>query len=479
MKVAIIDYGMGNLNSVAKAFEALNAETQVTNRAADLEAADRIVLPGVGAFGEGMNRLEKLRLIEPLKREVKEKKKPFLGICLGMQLLAQESFEHGRHAGLGWVRGAVKPFDNDGELKSIHIGWSDVIPSKDSGLFQGLGMSPNFYFVHGFHLDSTDPASAYATSAYGKRFVSAVKQDNIVGVQFHPEKSQETGLAFLNNFLKWEGLNKKPKEAVAEKVSQNQPKQRLIPTLLLKDGRLVKTVQFQIPKQGLRTHVGDPVKAPMVYDAQLADELVLLDIHATCEGRTVANLCRAIQAISGRIFMPLTAGGGVRSTEDVRSLLKAGADKVVINSAAVSNPKLISEAAMLFGNQCVVIAIDVRRRSDGSYEVVTESATKATGMDVVAWAKQAEKFWAGELLLTSIDRDGTMQGYDKELIEQVSQAVNIPVIASGGAGSLEDLLEGLQAGASAVAAASLFHFRDISPIKAKAFLQRSGLAVRQ
>ena len=255
-------------------------------------------------------------------------------------------------------------------------------------------------------------------------------------------------------------------------------KTRLIPTLLLKNGRLVKTIKFQTVEHGLGRDVGHHVKAPMVYDAQLADELIYLDMHATIEGRGPEQLRSVVAQVVGECFMPLTAGGGISTLEDIRSLLKAGADKVTINSAALSSPSFISEAASAFGSQCIVASIDCRRRN-GGWEVYSHSGTRPTGLDPVDWARKAADAGAGEILLTSIDRDGTWQGYDLPLIRMVSDALTIPVIASGGVGKLQDLVDGITDGrASAVAAASLFHFTDQSPIKAKAFMKRHGINVR-
>jgi cyclase len=250
-------------------------------------------------------------------------------------------------------------------------------------------------------------------------------------------------------------------------------KTRVIPTLTLRGGRLVKTTRF-----GPARDVGDPVKAPMVYDAQLADELVYLDLDASREGRAIERVEAAIGRIAGECFMPLTAGGGVRDVEHVRRLLLAGADKVAVNSGALERPELIREAALRFGRQCVVVAIDVRGAAPGPWRVFSHGGTRDTGLDAVEWARRAVALGAGEILLTSIDRDGTMSGYDLALVRAVSSAVDVPVIASGGAGKVQDLVEALRLGAAAVAAASLFHFTDQSPIKAKAYLRRAGIAVR-
>lgn len=251
-------------------------------------------------------------------------------------------------------------------------------------------------------------------------------------------------------------------------------KTRVIPTLTLRGSRLVKTCQF-----GPARDVGHPVKAPMVYDAQLADELIFVDMDASREGRGVERIEAAISALAGSCFMPVTAGGGIRSLEDIRLLLLAGADKVSINTAVIDDPSLIERAAERFGSQCIVIAIDVRRASDGAYDVFATGGTRQTGLLAVGWARRVAQLGAGEILLTSIDRDGTMSGYDLDLVRIVASSVDIPVIASGGAGRLPDLVDVIMVGrAAAAAAASLFHFTDISPIKAKAYMKRAGLQVR-
>jgi len=474
-RVAIIDYGMGNLYSVAKAFEALHAEVVVTDDPEQIRTADRVVLPGVGAFGEGMKNLAARGLTKVLENEILCHGKPFLGICLGMQLLAREGFEHGHHEGLGWLKASVRPLDlGQSRLRKIQIGWNDVAHRPGSALFAGLQGTPSFYFVHGYHLVTDEPGSVTGVSHYGSRFVAAIQQGNIFGVQFHPEKSQESGLAILKNFLRWRpDLPSDPVMGDLPNVPETSVKARLIPTLLLEGSRLVKTVQF-----GLRRDVGDPVKAPMVYDAQMADELVYLDITATIEDRGVDRLEEAVRRVTGECFMPLTAGGGIRSVEDIRQLLTAGADKVSINSAAVERPALIGEAARLFGRQCLMVSIDVRT-NHRRREVFTHGGHRSTGLDPVEWAKQAAAAGAGEILLTSIDREGTFRGYDIGLTKAVTEAVDIPVVASGGAGKLRDLVDAVVAGgASAVAAASLFHFRDHSPIKAKAFMKRTGIHTR-
>ena len=249
-------------------------------------------------------------------------------------------------------------------------------------------------------------------------------------------------------------------------------KARIIPTLLYKDHGLVKGIGFDSWRR-----VGTALPAIKVYCMREVDELILVDIAATREGRSVD--IAEIDRLADDCFMPLTVGGGVRTVEDFRRLLRAGADKVAINSAAVSVPGLISEAATFAGSQCVVVSMDVKRRSDGCCEVWTHSGARATGLEAVAWAREAETRGAGEILLTSIDRDGTMNGYDFDLIRDVAHAVSIPVIASGGAGNYEHMRMAVQeAGASAVAAASIFHFTQHTPLEAKSYLRGHGVPVR-
>jgi cyclase len=246
---------------------------------------------------------------------------------------------------------------------------------------------------------------------------------------------------------------------------------RLIPCLDVKDGRVVKGVRFVD-----LADAGDPVEAAIAYDRQGADELVFLDITASHEGRAI--ILDVVRRTAEAIFMPLTVGGGVGSLDDIRTLLRAGADKISLNTAAVARPVLIREAAERFGSQCIVVAIDARRRS-GGFEVYTHGGRRATGLDAVAWAAEAAGLGAGEILLTSMDRDGTGDGYDLELTAATAAAVEVPVIASGGAGSLAHLYDGLTAGrADAALAASIFHFGQHSIPEAKAYLRDRGVPIR-
>lgn len=247
---------------------------------------------------------------------------------------------------------------------------------------------------------------------------------------------------------------------------------RIIPCLDVKEGRVVKGTNFV----GLRD-AGDPVERAAAYDVEGADELVFLDITASFEERKA--MLDVIRETAGQVFMPLTVGGGISSVDDIRNALRAGADKTSLNSAAVKNPQLIADGAKLFGSQCIVLAIDARRTGDHKWEVYVQGGRKATGLDAVEWAKKGVALGAGEILLTSMDADGTKNGYDVELTKAITNVVNVPVIASGGAGKLEDFYEVLvEGGADAVLAASLFHYKELTISQVKEYLRDRGIEVR-
>ncbi|MBU6259111.1 MAG: imidazole glycerol phosphate synthase subunit HisF [Burkholderiales bacterium] len=249
---------------------------------------------------------------------------------------------------------------------------------------------------------------------------------------------------------------------------------RIIPCLDVTGGRVVKGVNFVELRDA-----GDPVEIAARYNEQGADELTFLDITATSDGRDL--ILPIIEAVAAQVFIPLTVGGGVRAVADVRRLLNAGADKVSFNSAAVARPEVIREAADKYGSQCIVVAIDAKRRGDGSgWDVYTHGGRHNTGLDAVAWARQMVEYGAGEILLTSMDRDGTKSGFDLPLTRAVSDAVTVPVIASGGVGALDHLADGIRiGGADAVLAASIFHYGEFTVGQAKALLARYGIPVRQ
>ncbi len=249
-------------------------------------------------------------------------------------------------------------------------------------------------------------------------------------------------------------------------------KLRVIPCLDVKDGRVVKGVNFVSLRDA-----GDPVEQAVVYDRAGADELTFLDITASHENRD--TIVDVVARTAARVFLPLTVGGGIRSTEDMRRLLLAGADKCSMNSAAVARPELVNEAAAKFGSQCVVVAVDARRTDAGGWEVFTHGGRRGTGIDAIAWCRDVAARGAGEILLTSMDRDGTGTGFDLDLLRAATSAVRVPVIASGGVGTLQHFVEGAEAGATGLLAASVFHFGTFTIDQVKEALAQAGLPVRR
>ena len=250
-------------------------------------------------------------------------------------------------------------------------------------------------------------------------------------------------------------------------------KPRIIPCLDVRGGRVVKGINFVD-----LVDAGDPVEQARIYDSQSADELCFLDITASHEGRE--PLLDVVTRTAEQCFMPLTVGGGVRALEDIRTLLLAGADKVSINTAAVHRPEFVAEAAHKFGSQCTVVAVDAKRSRGDRYEIFTHGGRKETGLEAISWCQRMVELGAGEILLTSMDRDGTREGFDIELTRSVADAVSVPVIASGGVGTLEHLVEGIQSGhAMAVLAASIFHFGIFSIAEAKTHIEQAGIPIRR
>lgn len=250
-------------------------------------------------------------------------------------------------------------------------------------------------------------------------------------------------------------------------------KKRIIPCLDVKDGRVVKGVNFVN-----LTDVGDPVDSARAYYEAGCDELVFLDITATSDNReTTVDMVRRV---ADQVFIPFTVGGGIRSVEDMNKMLKAGADKVAVNSSAHANPQLISDCAQKFGNQCVVAAIDAKKMADGSWHVFVAGGRKDTGMDLIQWAQEVVALGAGEILLTSMDKDGTKSGFDLEMLNRVAEVVDVPIIASGGAGNIEDIVEVFEkTTATGALAASIFHFGEVNIGETKQVLAKTGIEVRQ
>lgn len=480
-EVIIVATGSANLASVIAAFERAGVGTRLTTDAAEAAGAPYLVLPGVGAFGAAMSTLEPAGLVPVLKARIAAGR-PTFTVCLGLQLLAESSEESPGVAGLGVMPATVKKFPHDAGVCVPQLGWNAVSP--DSGC---KVLKPGYaYYANSFCIPLSDAGSAeklraagwsLATTDHATPFLAAAEKDGgkILACQFHPELSGPWGASLIRRWLVNAG-------AIAASAADASPAceipakaevcRRVIPCLDVKDGRVVKGVKFQ----GLRD-AGDPVELARRYEAEGADELVFLDVSATVEGRKSA--AETVAKVRKVISIPLTVGGGVRSVEDAKRLLDAGADKVGVNSAAVFNPQLLTELAERFGRQCVVLAIDAGKSETGAgWQVIVRSGTDRKEIDAVAWAAEGERLGAGEILLTSWDRDGTRSGYDLEVTRAVAEAVSCPVIASGGVASPAHLAEGIRAKADAVLAASIFHDGNYTVREVKDALRAEGFPIR-
>jgi imidazole glycerol phosphate synthase glutamine amidotransferase subunit len=383
--------------------------------------------------------------------------RPLLAVCLGMQMLGAASEES---PGVGGLAIIDEPFERlPAGVRIPHLGWNRVTADRGDGLLA----SGDAAFANTYSLTRVPEGWSGAWTDYGTRFVSAIERGRLLATQFHPELSGEYGLGLLERWI--EG-----RPAAAGPVGPGRHSHRIIPCLDVKAGRVVKGVQFT----GLRD-AGDPAERASLYEAQGADEIVVLDVAASPEeARTRVETVRRVRE---RIHIPLTVGGGVRSVEDAERLLGAGADRVSVNTAAVNRPALIDELAERFGSQCIVLAIDARSVGEG-WEVLTVGGREPSGRSAVEWAAEGARRGAGEILLTSWDRDGTGDGYDLTLLTAIAGAVPVPVIASGGAGVIADMAAAIGAGADAVLAASVFHDDRNTIVEAKQELAGLGMAVR-
>ncbi|MCO5295511.1 MAG: imidazole glycerol phosphate synthase subunit HisF [Fimbriimonadaceae bacterium] len=480
--IGVVDYGAGNLLSVGNALDALGVPHRPVAGPRDLQGLRTVLLPGVGHFGAMMRALDAAGLRDALLEHVASGGK-LLGICLGFQALYEESEEAPGVPGLGLLPGQVRRLQD--VPKVPHMGWSEV----SSGAF--------YYFAHSF----AAPVGPETTlvGSYGSPFAAASRLDRVAGAQFHPEKSGQAGLAWLEQALA-EPTNHEPQ--TTNPAPEGLPTARIIPCLDVDAGRVVKGVNFV----GLRD-AGDPVELARRYAEQGADEVVFLDITASTDQRD--TIVEIVEAVAREVFVPLCVGGGVRNADDAKRLLRAGADKVAVNSAALARPELITELAEAFGSQAVVLAIDAHATPDSRFPIpdsrlpspdsrfpspdsrfpspdsrhlwtaFSHGGRLDTGRDVLEWAREGVRRGAGEILLTSMDTDGVETGFDVPLTRAVADAVPVPVIASGGAGSPADFVRVFEEGrADAALAASIFHFGNHTVASLKAELAGAGLRVR-
>ena len=466
--IALIDYGAGNLASVRKAFAALGVEVRVARAPADVQHASAIVVPGVGHFGATA------ALGDDWRRAVRARLdagRPLLGICLGMQWLFEGSAEAPDAPGLGVLPGVCRPLT--GPVKVPHVGWNGLHRTRPSWILDAVDEGAHAYFTHGYA--APDTQATVAVTTHGECFASVVETDLIAGVQCHPEKSGDVGLQVLRNFLaRVAGRLPERRDRVrtaSVPSRESTLSKRLIACLDVRDGRVVKGVNFE----GLRD-AGDPGALARRYNVEGIDEVVILDVTATLESRRA--LASTVRAVAAELFIPLAVGGGIRSEADAAAAIEAGADKVGLNTAPLEQPALLTTLAARYGSQAVVVAVDARREGD-RFAVYARSGRAPAARDAVEWAREAADRGAGEILLTSIDRDGTKQGFDCELTAAVSAAVPIPVIASGGAGTFEHFVEVFTDGrADAALAASIFHYSEKGVRDLKQHLARAGVPVR-
>ena len=521
--ITLLDYGAGNVRSVTNAIERLGETVAVACCAEDILSAEKLVFPGVGAFGSMMDILNAKQFVAPLKAYL-DSGRPFFGICLGMHALFDFSQESGGTKGLGVFKGTVKRFTTD--LAVPHIGWNGIHIRQPSSIFRGLKGDEKFYFVHSYHIVPEDSDLILTTTDYGYSFASAVQKGAIVGTQYHPEKSGDAGLRLLKNFI----ATAAPQETLIETAAPTRLAKRIIACLDVRtndQGDLVVTKgdQYDVREKGAVRNLGKPVELAGRYYREGADEITFLNITGfrdfPLEDMPMIDV---LKQTSKNVFVPLTIGGGIRDYTDstgrrytalevADAYFRSGADKISIGSDAVlvaeqylktgraSGKSAIEEIARVYGSQAVVISIDPRRVYVDSpeglsqqviptaipgpngerycwYECTIKGGREGRPVDAVTLAQVCEKLGAGEILLNCIDRDGTNAGFDIELINAVKSAVSIPVIASSGAGCARHFLDVFtQTQAESALAAGIFHRQEV-PISAVKDYLRDRVEIR-
>lgn len=515
--ITLLDYGAGNVRSVINALERLGETVELVGTGADIEKADRLVFPGVGNFGAMMQILRDKGLVEPLLSYLRADR-PFFGICVALQALFAGSEEAPDMAGLGFLPGRVKRFDTS--LPVPHIGWNGYKARQPSRIFDGLSGEEKLYFVHSFHVVCDESKAVLTTTDYGSEFVSSIQKGNIVATQFHPEKSGQTGLKILENFLDTSRQTICPQEC----PRTTKLAKRIIACLDVRSndqGDLVVTKgdQYDVREKGDVRNLGKPVQLAEEYYRQGADEITFLNITAFRDFPLKdMPMIEVLRQTSEKVFVPLTIGGGIRDFTDrngkhysalevASEYFRSGADKISIGSDAVliveevvkngksTGMSSIEQIARVYGNQAVVISIDPRRVYVDSpdevshpvietafpgpqgqrycwYQCTIKGGREGRDVDAVTLARVCADLGAGEILLNCIDKDGTNSGFDLELINAVRSRVTIPVIASSGAGSAEHFLEVFtDTDAEAALAAGIFHRKEVPIGQVKRYLR--------
>ena len=440
----LIDYGAGNLTSVRNAFAAIGEETVVTRDPEVIGKADRVVFPGVGAAAHAMDNLRRFGLVDVVRRAAATK--PFLGICLGMQVLFEHSEEDGGVEMLGILPGKVRRFPDVPGCKVPEIGWNSVSAPAGARV-PGVGEGQEYYFVHSYAADVIGDTCLTASYA-GVTFTAMVRRGNLWACQFHPEKSGRIGLNLLRAWML--GVASSPSPSPSPFTSLTR---RVIPCLDVRAGRVTKGVKFKN-----NVDLGDPVEMAVKYAEGGADELVFYDITASAERRPID--IGMVEAVAKAVRIPFAVGGGISTVADMERVILAGAEKVSVNSLAVRNPQIIAEGAAVFGAQCIVLGMDPYRsgKTASGYEITTRGFREFTGMDAVEWAKRAADLGAGEIVVNSVDADGTRAGFELEITRLIAEAVGVPVVASGGAGRPEHLVDAFNlARADAAIVAGMIH----------------------
>jgi len=530
--ITILDYGAGNVRSVINAIRTLGQEINIVKKPEDIINADKLIFPGVGHYGNMIKTIKEKGYFNPLKQYLNDDR-PFLGICLGFHALFDSSEEFSFHKGLSILPGEVKRFNVN--LAVPHIGWNSIDAKKGSLLFNNIPPETRFYFVHSYHVVPENKSDILTTTPYENEFVSSVSKGNISGVQFHPEKSGKPGLELLNNFITLG--NKESHKTFSlpiktENINYGLAK-RIVACLDVRSndsGDLVVTKgdQYNVREKGDVRNLGKPVELARNYYEQGADEITFLNITGFRDFPLKdMPMIDVLKNTSKNVFVPLTIGGGIKDYTDsnknsykaievAEAYFRAGADKISIGSDAVdiaqqylktkikTGTSSIEQISNVYGSQAVVISIDpikawVKNPDEANpqhsvipstepgpegenfcwYQCTVRGGREKRDIDVVAFAKVCETLGAGELLINSIDKDGTNSGFDLGLINLVKNAVSIPVIASSGAGKEDHFYQVfIKTESEAALAAGIFHRKEVPVNTVKSYLANKKLPIR-